>query len=283
MGATAAPALELTEHNEKIAGTETFWRSAGPIGNALPTLYVHGSPTNGDEWVPFLEQTGGVAIDLPGFGRSEKPRFFDYSLGGYNAFLQAYIGQLGWDKFNLVCDDWGGLSLVTAQELHARINRLVIINAVPLLPGYTWHRLARGWRTPILGELMMGLTTKTVARHLTKEARPSHEPLPKEMFDSIWKYFDQGTQSAILKLYRSAPPKTLEEAGERLSLLDAPALVIWGEQDPYIPVKFAQAYADALPNAELKLLPDAGHWPWVDRPDVIDMVAEFVLGATNPS
>jgi pimeloyl-ACP methyl ester carboxylesterase len=281
MQASETVALEFTEHNEKIAGTETFWRSLDPIGNALPTLYVHGSPTNSDDWLPFLAKTGGVALDLPGFGRSEKPRFFDYSIGGYNAFLQAFVGQLGWEKFNVVVHDWGALALVTAQELHDRIGQVVIINAVPLLPGYRWHRLARGWRTPILGEFMMGTTTKAVVRYLLKEARPDRQPMPREFVDSMWDHFDQGTQSAILKLYRSAPPKILEQAGERFSRLTAPALVVWGEQDPYIPTSFAQAYVDALPNAELKLLPDAGHWPWIDRPDVTLTVAEFLLGGNT--
>lgn len=277
MEASAAAARQIEEHRERIAGTETFWRSADPAGDGTPTLYLHGVPTNADDWTPFLELTGGVAIDLPGFGRSEKPRFFEYSLGGYNAFLQAFVGQMGWEKFNVVTHDWGGLGLVTAQELRQRVNRVVIINTVPLLPGYRWHRIARGWRTPLLGELMMGLTTKTVGKLLSKESRPNNQPWPKEMLDSVWDHFDQGTQRAILKLYRSAPPAVLEQAGERFSLLTAPALVIWGEQDPYLPTKFAAAYAETLPNAQLKLLPDAGHWPWLDRADTVEITAKFLL------
>lgn len=259
---------------------ETFWRSVEPTAD-VPTLYVHGVPTNADEWAPFLQQTGGVALDLPGFGRSDKPMHFDGSIGAYNAFLQAFIAQLGWDRFNVVVEDWGGLALVTAQELHERVNRVVIINSVPLLPGYKWHRLARVWRAPFFGELAMGLTTRSISKRLSREARPNRQQLPDEMIDSIWDNFDQGTQRAILKLYRSAPPKLLEEAGERFSLLTAPTLVIWGEQDPYIPTRFGALYSETIPNARLELLPDAGHWPWLDRPDVIDMTANFLAGVES--
>lgn len=267
----------LIERRETVASHEVFWYEASGEGD-LPTLYIHGVPTNADDWKPFLERSGGVALDLPGFGRSEKPMHFDGSLGSYNAFLQAFIAQLGWERFNVVVSDWGGMALVTAQELHERVNRLVIINAVPLLPGYRWHRLARLWRTPIVGELAMGMTTKSLAKRLAREGRPDGKPLPDEMIESIWDYFDQGTQRAILKLYRGAPPKLLEEAGQRLSLITAEAVVIWGDQDPYIPTEFGRAYADALPNGRLELLPDAGHWPWLDRPDVIDTVANFLAG-----
>lgn len=270
--------LTLEEHHEQIAGFGTFWRAATPPGGGVPTLYVHGVPANADEWTPFLERSGGVALDLIGFGRSDKPMHFDGSLGQYNAHLQAFIARQGWDRFNLVVSDWGGMALVTAQELHERIERVVIINAVPLLPGYRWHRLAKIWRTPLIGELAMGLTTRSIMRRLAREGRPGGEPLPEATIDSIWTHFDQGTQRAILKLYRGAPPKLLEEAGERLKLLDCPALVIWGRQDPYIPTSFAELYAETLPDARLELLPDAGHWPWLDDPGVIELVANFLAG-----
>ena len=54
-----------------------------------PTLYLHGVPTHSYDWVPFLERTGGIAPDLPGFGRSAKPADFDYSIAGYDRFLEA--------------------------------------------------------------------------------------------------------------------------------------------------------------------------------------------------
>jgi pimeloyl-ACP methyl ester carboxylesterase len=51
---------------------------------------------------------------------------------------------------------------------------------------------------------------------------------------------------------------------------------MWGARDPYIPVRFAEAYARALPDAELEVLQDAGHWPWLDQPAAIDRVVGFL-------
>src|ERR1019366_9861076 len=89
-------------------------------------------------------------------------------------------------------------------------------------------------------------------------------------------HFDQGTQRAILRLYRSSPASVLEEAGANLGRLTMPALVAWGVKAPYIPARFAAAYAAALPNAELLELPDAGHWPWIDRPELVQRLAGFL-------
>jgi pimeloyl-ACP methyl ester carboxylesterase len=70
----------------------------------------------------------------------------------------------------------------------------------------------------------------------------------------------------------------LARAGEQLSSLQMPALVVWGERDPYIPASFARAYADVL-HAQLLSLPDAGHWWWLDRPDAITSVVDFLTAA----
>jgi pimeloyl-ACP methyl ester carboxylesterase len=102
--------------------------------------------------------------------------------------------------------------------------------------------------------------------------------MPDAWLDSVLEHFDQGTQRAILRLYRSSSPAVLADAGARLPTLRMPALVAWGMRDPYLPSRFGAEYAHALPDARLIELPDAGHWPWLDRPELIGRVAEFVSG-----
>lgn len=271
----------IAEKTVEIDGLKLFYREAArPAGagaDAAPVLYVHGVPTHSADWLAFLAKSGGVAIDLPGFGRSDKPApaDFSYSIGGYDTVLSKLPDALGWDRFSLVVHDWGGLALYTASQMAARLERVVIINSVPLLPGYRWHRIARLWRTPVIGEIGMGLTTKFVARQLLKEANV--QPFSPDFADMFWHEFDYGTQRAILKLYRHADPPVLDEFGQDLSLIRAPALVVWGAQDPYIPTSFAQAYADALPNATARVVEGAGHWAWIDKPELIDEVTDFLL------
>ena len=151
----------------------------------------------------------------------------------------------------MAAHDWGAVGLAFAQRYPERVERLVVINAVPLLPGYRWHRLARAWRTRGVGELVMGLTSRWSLRLLSREASPRPGPMPEEFLDEILAHFDPGTQRAILRLYRSAPPEVLARAGERLGSLRCPALVVWGDRDPYIPPAFADAYAQALPDARV--------------------------------
>lgn len=227
----------------------------------------------------FLERSGGLAVDLPGFGRSGKPGSLQYTIPEFADFIERFLDFVEVEQVSLVVHDWGSVGLAFAQRHPSRVARLVIINAVPLLPGYRWHRVARIWRTPLLGELMMGSTGRFTLRRASAESNSTPGPLPEAWLDTVLDHFDQGTQRAILRLYRSSPSDVLAAAGAELHLLRMPALVVWGAADPYIPARFGADYARVLPNAELIELPDAGHVPWFDRPDVIDRVTEF-LAAT---
>jgi pimeloyl-ACP methyl ester carboxylesterase len=118
-----------------------------------------------------------------------------------------------------------------------------------------------------VGEVAMGLATRRVARRV----------LPAPIAEEAWAHFDQGTQRAILRLYRSSPEDALARAGLDLARIDCPALVVWGDRDRYLDPAFADAYASALGGeTEVLHLHDAGHWPWHDRPDAIDRVATFL-------
>jgi len=269
---------EVSDNTADIDGLPVFWYSAPAPPGAVP-LYLHGVPSNSDEWLGFLARSGGLAPDLPGFGRSGKPGSLSYTIPEYDHFIERFLDQAGVERVKLVVHDWGALGLVFAQRLPQRIERIVIINAVPLLPGYRWHRTARIWRTPLLGELAMGASTRFTLRLLSKESNATPGPMPEAWLTSVLDHFDQGTQRAILRLYRSSPPDVLAAAGRELGALEVPALVVWGMKDPYIPARFAAAYAAALPRAELVELDDAGHWPWIDRPDLVGRVTDFLSAA----
>jgi pimeloyl-ACP methyl ester carboxylesterase len=175
----------------------------------------------------------------------------------------------------LVVHDWGAAALAFAQRHPERIERLVVIDAVPLLPGYRWHRVARLWRTRFAGELAMGLTLRATLERALRPAFASGT-VPPRFVEGVLRDFDQGTQRAILRLYRSAPEELLTAAGSGLSSLSTPALVVWGARDPYIPPRFGDRYAAELPNARVVSAEDAGHWPWLDRPDLIERIATFL-------
>jgi pimeloyl-ACP methyl ester carboxylesterase len=261
-----------------VDGVSTFFRRIP--GEGPPAVFVHGNPTHSEDWLPFLEGMRGpaLALDLPGWGRSAKPSVaeFDYSMGALARFVLRFLQRMAVEEYSLTVHDWGGLALIAAQEEPERVQKLVIANAVPLLPGYRWHRLARVWRTRGLGELSNRIWTRRLANLGLRESRGDWSRHDAAFVDTLWDRFDSSTRAAMLSLYRSADPADLAAAGERLGTLRCPALVIWGMRDRYIPSRFGAAYAERLPSAELIEFPEAGHWPWIDAPQAVDRVVRFL-------
>jgi len=268
----------IEEGELRVDGVNVFYRRVP--GEGTPTVYCHGNPTHGEDWLPFLEQGGGpaIAIDMPGWGRSDHPdpATFDHSMYGLSAFLERCLERLDIGRRKLVVHDWGCLALIGAQRRPELVEKLVVINAVPLLPGFRWHWVAQIWRRRGLGELANATTTKSSMGLIMRQLSGDRRAMPPQFIDTIWDHLDHGTNEATLALYRHADPDRLALAGGDLNRITCPALVLWGANDPFLKPRFAEAYAAALPGAQFELVEGAGHWPWIDDVRVIDRVLDFL-------
>jgi pimeloyl-ACP methyl ester carboxylesterase len=123
----------------------------------------------------------------------------------------------------------------------------------------------------------MAATNPPGFRLLLRRGQP--RPLPRSFVDRMYHDFDRHTRRAVLRLYRSIPD--VSAAGERLAdalrPLDRPALVIWGRHDPYLPASLAERQREAFPHADIRVLDEAGHWPFVDAHDSVTAAIERFL------
>ena len=254
-----------------------LWRD----GVGTPTLYVHGNPTSSEEWVPFLQRHRGgpaFAIDLPGWGRSRLPEGGGLAptMQGLSDYVDRCLDQLRIERHNLVVHDWGAVALIGAQAHPERVRRLVVIDAVPLLPSFRWHWVGRIWRRRPWGEIANATTTKLSMALVLRRARGNRRPMPREFLEMIWRHWPRGTNPAVLRLYRDGDPDRLAAAGAALDRIACPSLVVWGDRDPYLPTRFAHEYGRALGGAEVEILSGAGHWPWIDDPSLVERVLDFL-------
>jgi len=276
IGRGYCPAVARIEEGTLVVeGTEVFTRRVE--GEGPPAVFAHGNPGNSDDWLPFMERMQGPAFsfDFPGWGRSGRPRHGN-TMHGLARFFDRLLAAAEIESHSLVVHDWGAVALLAAQRQPQRLERLVVINTVPLLPGYHWHFVARVWRRRGLGWTARPPRPRFVLERSLRLAKGDRGPMPRELVDSIYDHWDRGTARAILALYRSAPEPALAAAGTGLGRLSCPALVVWGGRDPYIGRRFGSQHAAALPDAELVELPAAGHWPWIDDPAVVERVVGFL-------
>ena len=240
-------------------------------------MFLHGVPTSADIWEPALRRTGGIALDLPGFGRSDKGGHLDYSVHGLAGATAELIDELELGAVALIGHEWGAvIALELAASRPEQVSHVVLIDPLALLGGYTWPLPARVWRTPGVGELAMGSITRRLLARSLRHRAADPQTWSEPRVDAAWAQFDQGTQRAILRLHRTTSPDHLAQLAPFLAEADFGALVLYGEHDGASAREDARRVAGLLPDATVQEVPGAGHWPWLEHPETIETIAAFL-------
>jgi pimeloyl-ACP methyl ester carboxylesterase len=269
-GATCAPPSPTNLQRSEIApmGLRTVLLEAGSPGDDEAVVFLHGHPGSGRDWEPLLEQTGrfarALAFDLPGYGKSDKPKDWDYSIGTYGTYLAATLNVLNVTRVHLVMHDLGGGAGLAWAAAHPEAFASAVIIDTGVLIGFRWHPLARAIRTPGLGEVFAALTNRPSFRAVMRYYNPQPRKLPRWYVERLWEDYDRRTRTAVMRMYRSAPPTGFERLAPVFSQLDVPALVLWGRHDPACPVEQAELQRRSFPSANVVVLEDSGHWPFID-------------------
>lgn len=263
-----------------VGDTQPRVLSGGPQDATEAVVFVHGNPGSCDDWERLVTAVGAlgvraVALDLPDFGETIAPPGFTHDVPTYAGFLGEALQVLGVERVHLVIHDFGGpIGLVWAAMHVDRVASVTLIDT-GILPGYRWHRLARIWRTPVLGELFQAISHPAVLRRMIGRDEP--RGLPDWFLQRL--HYSRRTRSAVLALYRATddPGAAATEFAAYMSSRDIPALVVWGEHDVYLPAEYAARQRDAFPSADVHVLPASGHWPFADAPETVErLLTEFV-------
>ena len=267
----------ITTQRMTVEGLDTsvLVGGAGRPGEAV--VFVHGNPDAGSDWMPLMLRVAEVATvvapDLPGFGNADPRPDGDYTIYSYARFLEGVISRLGIDRVHLVAHDFGGpFAAAWAADHPQKVASVTFINT-GVLVGYRWHRMARIWRTPVLGELAMRVVNPRAAAKVLARENPG---LSLAWVQTIVGHLvPEKTRRAVLRLYRATRPGDMDQLAARLRQHDHDALVLFGDADAYIPVELARRQVEVLPRVDVRVLPGLGHWCWLENTDV---VAEHLLG-----
>jgi len=219
-----------------------------------------------------------VAFDMPGMGHASDPLEGPYTTDGAAAFIDHVLARLGIKHVHLVLHDFGGPWGLQWGAAHGDLLSSVVLIDTGVLINYVGHPAAIVWHTPVTGEVSMATLTRDSFKADLQAENP--KPFPSQFLDRMYDDYDRYTRCAVLSYYRSiANPDTLgREQAAALSNRRRPALVVWGEDDVYLPPQLlADEQKQAFPDAEIHILPGDGHWPFIDDPQrVRDLVEPFL-------
>jgi pimeloyl-ACP methyl ester carboxylesterase len=275
--------IDWREHvrDVEIRGRRVRYVDLGD-GDGPPIVFVHGLAGNWQNWLENLprlaQERRVVALDLPGFGRSDDP-VERIEISGYASTVDELSDRLDLGEVVVVGNSMGGfVSAETAIEFPERVERLVLVSAVGITisdlrrePVMAWGRMAmmagaRGAaekRMAIVRPRIRHLVYSTILRHPSRIA-----------LEMLWEMSEGAGRSA----FRGALEAMLDyDFRERLGDIRSPTLIVWGEDDMLVPVADADEYERRIPDARKLLMKDTGHVAMVERPPTFNRaLIEFI-------
>ncbi|MFC1698588.1 alpha/beta fold hydrolase [Candidatus Omnitrophota bacterium] len=244
-------------------------------GKGLPVLLIHGFGTDIFSWrknLPELSKYFRVyALDLIGFGRSDKPKI-NYSRFFFTKLIYRFLKTLKIDKATLIGASWGGaLATSFTIEHPEKVDRLIVINSIARF-GTAKISKARARRFKALTYLSQGKKSLSWARKvlecLLKEGYCNREAVTKKVVSEQFKMWK--TQEARDALVAVGAQCKFADILDKNCKIDKKVLLIWGENDPYFPLKSARWLKAKIRNSKLLVVPYAGHATHETHPAIVN-------------
>ncbi len=273
-----------------LHGHDLAYREAGE-GPTL--LLIHGMAGNSRTWKAVMPELARhyhvIAPDLPGHGESAPPTG-DYSLGNLAATLRDLLGVLGVERTTIVGQSLGGgVAMQLAYQHPELAERLVLVCSGGLGREVTW--MIRVLSLPG-AEYVAPVIFPGFVRNLGDRVAGAAQrfgirsPRLAEIWDAYATLTEPDHRAAFLRTVHAViePGGQAVSATDRLYLAGAmPTLIVWGEDDPIIPVSHGIAAHEAMPGSRLEIFEHVGHFPHAEDPARFTRVLLDFLATTEPA
>lgn len=271
----------ITTYTQKLTQVDGHQIAYIDEGEGEPIFLIHGIPSSGLMWrevIPTLSKHFRViAPDLLNYGQSEMPENVDVSINAQRHVMLELLDSLGIRRTHVVAHDiGGGVAQLMAIEKPERVDRLVLIDSVCFdsWPIPEFEPLQKpGAETDMaldeFVEMMRGFIPTGVV-----DTQVMTKPVI-DLYISPWST-QKGKQAFFRNLRRLNSEYTLA-ISEELPQLPHSTLIIWGEKDPFQKPKYGTRLAQSIPNSQLKVIDDVGHFLLEEKPqEVSDLILNFL-------
>ncbi len=254
-----------------------------------PLLFLHGL---GGSWTAWLENLPAaarehrvVAVDLPGFGKS-RPASDGISIPGYARTIERFCDTLGLDEFVVVGNSLGGwVAAELALRIPSRVKAMVLVDAAGIVP-------TRLERTKAINIMRGAALSAPLAPRFRRSvaARPRLRKLALKYTaaeptglaaDLVYMALPEAPDPGFAPAFLAARRSWSDGWCDRLTELECPTLIVWGERDALLPLRHAREWARRLRGSELKVIKGAGHVPMLERPEEFNGLLRAFLERVN--
>jgi len=261
----------------EIQGSRVHYRIEGEGPNLL---LLHGTASSLHTWDGWNEQLKDhfriIRLDLPAFGLTGPSVARDYRIAAYTAFLNEFVEAIELERFSLAGNSLGGgIAWSFAAEFPDKVEKLILVDASGIPDNRDDPAVFKMARNPVLGKLLEYITPKSFIKKNMKEVYFDDGRVTDEL---VSRYHDMALRAGNRVAFRDRASAVNPDITDKLPSIMAPTLIIWGQEDEWIPVDNAAVFAERIPNAAVVIIENVGHVPMEEAPETsANIVLKFLL------
>ena len=258
----------------KANGLNIRYLEAGDATASRHVLFIHGLGSSADRWLDIpdalsLQNLHTMAIDLPGFGLSEKLAV-NYTIAEFARSITDFMHAAKIRQASIVGHSLGGyIAAQLAIDHPELVEKLALIDTSGMLDG----------PTPLLQQYLEAAMspTKQSVRAVFEQMVADKIRIPEILVDGfIYRISQPGAQAAFKSAFDSSVNTQI--GAEKLGQIRAPTLIVWGMQDTLIPLKYFKIFQESIAGSQTVIVEDAGHAPFAEKPAIVsELLRRFLV------
>jgi len=257
----------MQENWANLNGLKIRYLESGK-GNDRHVLFIHGLGSSADRWlgIPGALSTNfhTIALDLPGFGESDKPATMDYTIENFKETIVEFMNKIAINdgKTSIVGHSLGGyIAAEVTIEVKSQVERLVLIDSSGMLKK----------PTPLLEEYLKVAIypTKDKVRKVFEQMVADPTRIPSKLVEGFITRINLANAKYAFKSTLENSANTQVGLGRLKLIGDIPTLILWGSEDKVIPTEHSRLFKEGIANSHIEIILDAGHAPFAEKPEQI--------------
>lgn len=266
----------------EVDGVKIHYQEFGDA-NAPPVLMIHGYSASTFTWsnaAPKLANKGFrvLVVDLIGFGFSEKPFWYDYTIDGQARMISHLMYRLEIGQATIVGSSYGGaVAAVLALDYPEQVSKLVLVSAVSN-DGIKNSPLTTLATTPFIGDVMAPflVSSKTYIKIRLRNSlnATNYHLIDDNRLNSIMRpLVSADSHNALIATLKNWRANRIERDAHQIK---HPTLLIWGENDKIVPLRNGEKLHNEIEDSRLVIFKNCGHVPHEEfTDDFVNIVSEF--------
>jgi 2-hydroxy-6-oxonona-2,4-dienedioate hydrolase len=244
----------------KIDGNRIRYFESGSSKQTL--VLIHGLGASSERWkyvVPLFENDFHVIVpDLIGFGHSDKP-IIDYTIDYFSNFLEKFLASLNIQNTFIIGSSLGGQVAAEYTSTHCEsVEKLILVSPSGVMKQ----------STPALDAYIMAALYPNAqsAKNAFETMEGSGKNVPADIVDGfVTRMKLPNAKHAFMSTLLGL--KNSDLITKKLADISSPTLIIWGTDDPVIPIAFADDFTSSIKNCQFYEMNECGHTPYVQEPE----------------